>query len=423
MLANKGNKMEIFSSENEMQDWLESKFINMWGLSDIITNGDYIKSFTATNLSEKKIQDSFEISYGCLHLLELITANKNISSKAGEILKPDLVTYSPEQETIVIIELKNFSGATREAGTEISAYSAELKGSLHSLPDGDIVSVIISPTWPTLIKHYIYNTIVFQNKNLLCLEPCIVNGEIMLKIADIQSFVQSSLPEKYNNDQLVGYTICLYDDTQQAEDPPPTKLHNHIQVMFSSMDVIAAKGEKINGHGFAFLSKEIYGFGLSPYFISVVNVAPFKYLEQIVHLEDIKHYSDLPFALQKYFDIYMRHTPLGYGSSLSSICQASIPLLKTVCSPHIESLTTWDEISRHLTQLWEPMYFVSWGIFNDVAVSTLNDEYSAGKTQRNLNSPSLGFEVVQKLMDTHHNYIELSYMPESFFPDGYFDEE
>lgn len=414
--------MSIFSSEQEMQDWLESKFPDIWGLSDIILNNDYIDDFVPENLSEEKIRDSFKISHDCLHLLELITANKNISSKKGEVLKPDLITYSPEKETIVIIELKNFSGATREAGTEISAYSAELKGALQSLPDGDIVSVIISPHWPTLIKHYIYNTIVFQSKNLLCLEPCLNDGDIMLKIVDIPLLVQSPLPEKYNDHQLAGYTICLYDDTQQQENPPPTKLHNYIQVMLSSMDVISSKGEKINGHGFAFLSKEIRGFGLSPYFISVVNVAPFKCLEQVLHLEGIDKYSDLPLAMQKYFDIYIEHSPYGYGSSLSSICQASFPILKTICSPHIEGLNTWDEIYRDIAQNWQPLYFVSWGIFKDVSIALLNEEYKNGITSNNLNSVSLGYNVISQLVNKNYNYIEISHINESFFPTGYFEK-
>ncbi len=415
--------MSIFSTENEMQTWLENKFKDIWELSDIICNPDYLENFQPKNISEDKIRESFETSYECLHLLELVTANQNISNAKGDILKPDLITYSPERETLVIIELKNFPGATREAGTEISAYSAELKSSLQSLSDGDIVSVIISPHWPTLIRHHIYNTIVYQNKNLLCLQPCLKDEEIKLEIVEISHFVEGVLPEKFNDQQLAGYTLCLYDDTQQQKNPPPTRLHEHIPLMQSSMDVIAAKGEKIGGHGFAFLSREVYGFGLSPYFISVINVAPFKCLEQILHLDDIKQYSDLPLNMKKYFDIYLKHSPEGYGSSMGSICKAAFPLLKAVCNPHIEELIKWDTIKIHFEEEWEPIYFISWGIFNDIAVSMLTDEYKNGNTKICLNSVPLGMRVLDQLIDKDHKYIELLHIDDSFFPVGYRDEE
>jgi|GEM_PF-951392 len=413
--------MAIFVNESEMQAWMEDQLKDVEGLSELIINTEEVDDFIPSNTPEQKIKDSFTSCISGLYLTEVISKNENISNKKGDILKPDLLAYSPEKEAIVIIELKNFAGTTREAGTEISAYSAEIKSSLECLSDGDIISVIVSPSWPTLIKHHLYNSIVWQNKNVLCLEPVIHEGKISLKVIDIKLLVQGSSAEKFSDQQLAGYTICLYDDTQQSNNPQPTELHKHLNLMMASVDNISTKGEKINSHGFAFLSKEIIGYGLSPYFIHVINVAPFKCLERIMHSSEISHYNDLPSITKKYVDIYMEYSPYGYGACLNNLLNSSFTFLEHVCSPRVEGLTTWDRINAELESNWEPLYFTSWGIFKDLTVSKLNEEYKNGNTHLNLNSVELGLNVVREAIDFDHQYIELQALHESFFPEGYLD--
>lgn len=60
---------------------------------------------------------------------------------------------------------------------------------------------------------------------------------------------------------------------------------------------MATTGEKMNTHGFAFLRS---GTCLSPYFITLVNAAPFKSIERILHSNDIESYNDLPLIEKKY---------------------------------------------------------------------------------------------------------------------------
>ncbi|WP_420299478.1 hypothetical protein [Edwardsiella tarda] len=417
--------MKVFETESEMQGWLEKELNdnNNEGLIDLIINNEDIEKYASRNKPESIIKRSFITSLESLNILEIITANSNISNKRNEILKPDILAYCSERETLVIIELKNFPGATREAGTEISAYAAELKTSLYNLSDGDIINVIISPCWPTLIKHHLYNSIVWQNKNIICLEPCIYNGEIKLKIIDIPELVQATLPETFSNEQLAGLTVCLYDDLQQQANPPLTKLHDHIDLMISSMNIISGKGEKLNSHGFAFLSKEEVGFGLSPYFIHVIGIAPFKCLERLLKTENISEYSDLPLASQKYIDIYMDHSPHGYSSSLFNIAMSPYEILKNICSPHIEGLTTWEEINKNIEKNWKPIYFTSWGIFKELSIDVLTDYYKRGVFNIHLNSATLGLDVVKRTIDNNHNYIELLEINTEFFPENYFEDE
>ncbi|MDM3091572.1 hypothetical protein OGX66_14145 [Citrobacter sp. Cf072] len=415
--------MSIFANEDEMQEWMEERLEEVEGLHELILNTDDISNFLPTNTPEQKIKDSFISCLNGLHITNVISKNENISNKKGDVLKPDILAYAPEKEAIVIIELKNFGNATREAGTELSAYAAEVKTSLDHLSDGDIISIIVSPKWPTLIKHHLYNAIVWQNKNILCLEPLMKGDDIFLKVVDIQTLVQGIPPEKFSEQQLAAYTICLYDDTQQSRTPPPTKLHGQLPLMLASIDTIATKGEKINSHGFAFLSKENLGFGLSPYFIHVVSIAPFKCLERILHTNEISTYDDLPKMTKKYIDIYMEHSPYGYGSNMDSIIKTSLEFLNNICSPHIEGLTTWEIIKEGFDSLqWEPLYFTSWGLFKDIAINKLGVEYCCGNTSLNINSVKLGLDVVNETIDVNHRYIEIQSMHESFFPEGYFDD-
>lgn len=51
------------------------------------------------------------------------------------------------------------------------AYAGELKSHLPFISDVDIIHVVISPHWPTLLRHFIFNEIFWMQRNILCLEP------------------------------------------------------------------------------------------------------------------------------------------------------------------------------------------------------------------------------------------------------------
>ncbi len=159
--------MNLFSSEAEMQEWLSGLLVDSKNISDIIINLEYLKSFSPANFYEKRIHDSYRICLDSLYITEMITKNENISVDPHDILKPDFVLYAPETESVVIVELKNISGPTRQAGTELAAYSCEIKSAIPFISDGDIVNVIVSTEWPALLKHYIFHQIFWQKKNVI----------------------------------------------------------------------------------------------------------------------------------------------------------------------------------------------------------------------------------------------------------------
>lgn len=404
--------MSIFTDESEMQTWLEEKFLEIEGLNELIINIEEIENYEPHNSSSQKIKNSYTKSLDALNINEVISHNKNISLTKGETLKPDTIAYSVEKESIVIIELKNFANATRQAGTELIAYAGEIKSSLSYLSDGDIINVIISPSWPTLLKHYIFNNIVWQNKYILCLEPVELGQDVALRIIDIDTLDIEESPGKFCEEHLAGYHICLYDDTQQTENPSETKLHNYLDLMIESMNAIATKGEKINGHGFAFLSKEIIGYGLSPYYISMVNIAPFKSIERILHLEDFDGYDNLPEIIKKYINIYTEYDPDGHGGCLDTLTDTGNKILENICTPRVEGYTTWSEIKSAMMTHWQPKYFVSWGIFNELMMEELYQQYQNGNYSAKSSCPEIGYDIINNAIDNSYSYIELSHMSE-----------
>lgn len=405
--------MDVFANEKEMQKWLETKFEVIEGLSEIIYNTDDVKDYVTKNLSEEKIKETFLYCLESLSMNELLTKNENISSKKGDSLNPDIFAYAPETQSLVIIELKNSSGATREAGTELSAYAGEIKSALSYLSDGEVINVIISPAWPALLKHHLYNNIFWQGKNTICLEPFMLDGDVWLKVIDISVLVQADIPSHFSEEHLGGYHICLYDHSQYEVPRPISKLHKNLKLMEASISAIATKGEKMGSHGFAFLSR---GTILAPYFITVVNAAPFKSIERILHSSDVHSYSDLPLIERKILDIYFEHSPEGHGSGINSLYDTARSLLKRICSPAPESFTAWSYLKEHILKEGNPLYFDSWGVFKDLAIKKLICKYESNQCEMNLNSANLGLEVLEEIIDKDYQYINPHYLLGSFFP-------
>lgn len=400
--------MSIFKNEREMQLWLEEILENQEGLIDLIIDFESIDNYVPKNSVAKKLQDSYLHCIPSLGLMELVSKDQNISSSQNDILKPDIVAYAIESESLVLIELKNISGPTREAGTELSAYAGELKGYLSHLSDGDIINVIISPIWPALLKHYVFNNVVWQNKNMICFEPIIVNGEKALRPLNIDSLLQAEIPISFSEEHLRGYHICLYDNSQYVTPRPPTKLHDQLSVIKASISQMVAEGEKANSHGFVILTEEIAGFGLAPYMITLVNAAPFSSLERYFHSDEIKTYEDLPFIGRQFYDIYTYYEPLGLGSSTSKIFNSGKKYLSKICKPQIESLNSWDILKEEVNNFnAQAFYFDSWGVFKEKSMELLFEKYSNSEYDIDLNSIELGFEVISELVDEEYDFIHL----------------
>ena len=221
--------MNFFTSEAKMQDWLSKLLAEAYGIADLISDSDSLKSFSPASLAEQKILESYNTCLASLYINEPISENENISIDSRDILKPDFILYAPETESVVIVELKNIAGPTRQAGTELAAYSCEIQSSIPFISDGDIVNVIISTEWPTLLKHYVFHQIFWQRKNVICLEPFDEDGKIRLRIVDIKRLSQDNTSFKISDKHIGGYQVCLYDDELYTDKADRTRLDKFLE--------------------------------------------------------------------------------------------------------------------------------------------------------------------------------------------------
>lgn len=366
--------MSLFSDESVMQKWLSEKFANGESLGDLTINlEDYqeIEIDKRDSLIVQKIKTSFSFCVASFNLNEVITENENISLDNKDSLKPDFVLYAPETESLIIVELKNIKGPSRQAGTEIGAYGAELKAYLPFISEGEIVNVILSTVWPALLKHYIFNEICWLHRNLICLEPLETNEGIQLQIVDPILFAQSDISDALNLRQLSGYQICLYDD-ELYKGGNYYRIGIYENRMMAAMNAMAVRGNNLKTHGFAFLWRHCWQVGLAPYNITVVNFSPFQTFEKLHQRSKIKK-NKITTRLKK---LMREHAPDGHGYALESIRIAANPFLETFCSPQPEGFMTWQELAPNIWDGTDALSFKAWGFFDELISNELAREYA-----------------------------------------------
>lgn len=408
----------FFASEDEMQSWLANELEQNESLADLICNLDELDGLEVANISERKILESFQHCKHSLYLNTIISNNENISLKEGDSLKPDFLLYAAETESIVIVELKNIANPTRQAGTEISAYASEVKSYIPFISEGDIINVLISPIWPTLLRHYVFHEIFWLQKNIICLEPTEVDGKVQLKVIDISCIVEDNVTVKISPLHLGGYQLCLYDDNLYKDRENRTRLDPYIEQMKTAISAIEKKANSQKNHGFAFLWKDHWDLSLAPYSITIVNFAPFQSVERLFHDENFKPSK----MTERFVNLMIENDPNGHGESLNAMTEHAKKFLG-FCSPRAEGFHTWDDLKEMTLPRAEFLSFHSWGIFGEIFSDKLSMEYENGNTHFTFNDPDLGLKVLDELIDPNYEFINLShynYDPES---DGFFDDE
>ncbi len=396
---------KIFNSESDMQEWLSKQLKKETGLSDLIKNNDYLDNCKVSSLADKKVFESFEYCCKSLHINEILSENENISLNPKDSLKPDFLLYASETESIVIVELKNLVGPSRQAGTEISAYASEIKSYIPFISEGDVINVIISTEWTTLLKHYLFNEIFWLQKNIICLEPIIDNGVKKLKIIDIGILCDKNVALKLSPKHLGGFQICLYDYNLYSEPENRDLFDPHLEQMKTALSVIATKGYSQKNHGFAFLWRDTSPSSLAPYSITILNFAPFQSIERLFHDEEFEP-NDMT---EKLIDIIVNYCPEGHGKSLGAITDAGIEFLKNFCTPREEGYTTWDNLKSLMKGRCELIAFKCWGIFDELYMGRLLKEYQDGNSAVSSTDPNIGLAMLSEVIDTNYGFIDLSY--------------
>ncbi|RVT74452.1 hypothetical protein EOD40_13150 [Flavobacterium sufflavum] len=389
---------KLFSSEDAMQKWLSNKLKSGISLADIIVGIDEFKEQNFTDIIEIKLHKSFIHCLNSFYLTKIISENENISLKEGDVLKPDFLLYAPETESIIILELKNLASPSRQSGTEVSAYASEIKSYIPFISDGDLINVIISPIWTTLIKHYVLHELFWLQRNIICLEPIKVGGDIFLKILDIKNLIDNQISLRLSEKHLGGYQLCLYNYSKSNFEP-------YIEQMKSALSSMAAKGNSQKNHGFAFLWEDNWELSRAPYSITMLNFAPFHSLERFFHNENF-----VPNKMtEKLVTIIKEYAPEGHGESLEQITEAGIFFLKNFSTPRVEGFTTWKPLRDIINSRATLVSFRAWGIFEELLSEKIQKEYQNGNLNISYDNPDLGLKLIDEMIDDEYEFYDLSY--------------
>jgi len=388
--------MALFSNEGEMQRWLSKQLADDTAVCELIANYELFKEEQLpkyTPLVIKKVRESFLYCLASFENNTLISENSDISLNPKDKLKPDFLLYAPETESIVVIELKNQKGATREAGTEIGAYAAEIKTYLPYISDGEVVSVIVATEWPALLRHFVFNEVFWMQRNLICLEPVNTDEGVRLQIVDPAIFAESDINTKINARQLGGYQLCLYDDElYKGGDYYRTAAYEN--QMRAALNAMVAKGNALKTHGFAFLWRHCFHIGLAPYNITIINIAPFQSLPKPIKGSDL----NLTNISNKLLNIRQEYAPEGHGQALESIREYGSQFLTTFCDPKPEGFMQWRDLQPNIFYQTDAIAFVGWDIFGELFFDRLAQEYREDNFEWAQDSPLLANRMIEELM-------------------------
>lgn len=395
--------MKIFENEHAMQQWLSEQFAMGNSLADFVANfDDFEQPFSnKQSFSLRKVIDSFRFCLSSFDNNEVIVENRDISLNDQDILKPDFLVYAPSTQSVIIIELKNIKGPTRQVGTEIGAYAAEVKTHLPFLADGDVINVVIASHWPALLRHYVFNDIVWMGRKLICLQPVNTQEGIRLEIIPPSLIADTSPEIKFNAQELGGYHLCLYDDRLYGGSDYYGMEDNENQ-MRCALAAMAAKGNSLKTHGFAFLWRHAFKVGLAPYVITLVNLSAFQKLPRLLLNPEIV-LNDITKRLLR---ILMDHDPEGHGHLLDSICDAGIRFLEGFSKPSPENYTDWNVLKPRIFENTDAIAFVGWGIFEELFFERLHREYQDGEFDYSHDDPLVAIAMLNEIIGEERLYVD-----------------
>jgi len=389
--------MAIFENEPAMQKWLKGMFDQGEQLGDLVLVSDEVHNGKFSSEDQRAIQASFQYILEFAYCTEVMAADANISATKSEVLRPDFVLYAPEAQGIMVVELKNFSAATRETGTEIGAYAGEIRSQLPFIADADVMSVIISPEWPTLLRHYVVQEIYWRRRKVLCLQPVEVDGEVRLETVDIEFLAAGNISLKAAAHYLGGYHICLYDDELQAGSEDRERLTPYEEQMRTALRVLATEGEAHGLTGFAFLWKDKWEQSLAPYMITLVNFAPFQQLDQILRRKN--GWETATDFQRTMMEINAEFDPQGHTGALMAQTRAIDSILERFCRPMPEGFNSWVDLRRQMWPRVERMVaFETWGAFTPRYLDMLRGAYKVGNGFE-YSHGELGWDFVESIVD------------------------
>ncbi|VVE03111.1 hypothetical protein PAN31108_02238 [Pandoraea anhela] len=250
--------------------------------------------------------------------------------------------------------------------------------------------MLISAEWPTLLKHFVRNEILWQGRTVICLEPIRKKGKRKLRIVEINRFFPEESSSNFPSDAIGGLCLSLYDHERRG-------LDRHVASMRAAGMVMASQGNALKSHGFAFLWQDPRE-GMAPYCFTIANIASFQLLGEL--LVGSGPYRPTNLMHKQLLDVVKIHEPDGHGLSLHAVARRGSEFLHGL-SPRIDHAgQDWDDLKQDMDDHEGGILgFYAWGFFADAFHERLRAEYERGKRDTAPDCPRIGRAVVDKLID------------------------
>jgi hypothetical protein len=140
---------------------------------------------------------------------------KNISM-GKDRLYTDILIKGIEDQKYYIIELKVNKCTGRETVTELMAYIHEIKNHLPFISNEDVVLIIVSLEYSSLLKHAV-SSLLLDNISVLCLKPILLKDEIIsYTVEDILAWDDIEV-KKINKKMFEGYSLFLFSKVNEEK--------------------------------------------------------------------------------------------------------------------------------------------------------------------------------------------------------------
>ncbi|MGV2844550.1 hypothetical protein ACE1OG_11830 [Aeromonas hydrophila] len=374
----------MFYSEKNMQDWLSKKLQNEEGLRKLIIPFHFQGDDSHAN---KKIVESYNYCLKTLNMIRVVCENKDISQFNSEILKPDFLLYSIETESWVIVELKNIAGPTRQVATELSAYANAMKSYFPWISDGDIISVIVSNDWPTLLKNHVFNEVYWLNRRVICFKPVFVGDEIKLECINPSEFTNNHSRKLLTPESFSGHQLCLYGNSA-CSGGKVDDLELHIEQIRSAFYRMVNKSSSLHSHGFAFLWRDFRQYSVAAYSITIVDINPYEN-----NLYDTCEEKGIANILQ---EVLYEYEASGNTFSSFEIMNDGDFYLKSICNPWPEGYSNWGVLREYMLEHSDLIEFRCWGVVAEIYEHELEAEYRKGRFSTKYECPSFGLKFVEE---------------------------
>ncbi|MBY3027109.1 hypothetical protein [Rhizobium leguminosarum] len=370
-----------FKSEQSVQDWVQS-LVDADGLRDVIDGVEELNQ-ALVNASSDEFWPDFPIDYltrlrnleaardvlSELFGLELVSKNSaNLSRTKGESLFADLLYCRRETSHFVIMEIKNRKASARETITELLAYEQELLNHMPFSGSHDVLFVVVSRDFPTLLDHGLTSLTTWNRRKILCLKLD-DDGEsprLKIHIPNVWAPVgQSVLPRM----GISTAYLRIYPATTMDSD-------QIYAVCKTAMDLLVREAERGGGSGFAMIASDhLYPkLSSSPYVIIAGVVNPYSFLP---HAETQGFVERTTSAVSQYLLDPQRRGDLTYSWGWLDCDRGSArSYLSHFGRPAWEGFGNWSDFrdprrwrhpsltpDRHLT----PVFFDFWGVLGDFA--------------------------------------------------------